>query len=257
MLRIATWNVNSLRARNDRFFAFLERQKPDVVCLQELKMTDDLFPFAKLKDAGYDAAAFGQKTYNGVAIVSKRPMSDVTTGFLDGDEDPQARFIAATVDGVRVMSAYFPNGSEVGSEKYDYKLRWMKRMRTYLDTHAKTHERVLLCGDFNVAAEEIDVHSVDAWKDTTMFHESMRSALTEVRDYGFVDVFRKLRPEEQAFSWWDYRGGSFPRNHGIRIDYIYATPAMNDVLKDSFIDREERKGPQPSDHAPVLADFEI
>lgn len=257
MLRIATWNVNSLRARSDRFFAFLARHSPDVVCLQELKMTDDLFPADALRAIGYEAATFGQKTYNGVAIVSKEPMSDATRGFLDDVDDPQARFVAATIRGVRVMSAYFPNGSEVGSEKYDYKLRWMKRMRAYLEAHARPYDKALLCGDFNVAAEDIDVHAVDAWKDTTMFHESMRRALDEVRDYGFVDVFRRAHPTEQAFSWWDYRQGAFHKNHGIRIDYVFATAAMSERLKDCFIDREERKGQQPSDHAPVIADFDV
>ena len=253
-LSIVTWNVNSLRARNDRFFAFLARHSPDVVCLQELKLTEDIFPFDAIKAAGYHAVAYGQKTYNGVAIVSRDEPQDVLRGV--GDDDPQARVIAATIRGVRVISAYFPNGSEVASDKYVYKLAWMKKLRAHLDATYKVENKLALCGDYNVAPMDLDIHDPAQWKEGVLANDAVRTALEHVREFGFEDTYRKIHPTERAFSWWDYRDLGFQKNKGLRIDHIYATPSLAATCVDSFIDREERKGKLPSDHAPVFSIFE-
>lgn len=257
-MRIVTWNVNSLRVRQDRLVAFLERHAPDVVCLQELKMTDDLYPHEALESLGWQSAVHGQRTYNGVAILTKEPVTDVLVGLDDGVEDPQARLISAKVRGVRVISAYMPNGSSVGSDKWFYKLEWMRRMRTWLDTHASPDEPLALCGDFNVAPDDIDVHAPKEWEDETIFHPEARAGLTHIAKFGLIDAFRTQHPDEPGlYSWWDYRMLGFPKNRGLRIDHIYATPTLAARATHAFIDREERKGKQPSDHAPVVVDFDI
>ena len=254
-MKLASWNVNSVRARSERLLAWLARQEPDVVCLQELKTEDSGFPFAELKAAGYEAVTYGQKTYNGVAILSRTPIERVTRGLSDGVSDDQARLIAGTVQGIRVLSAYVPNGQVVGSEKYAYKLAWLGRLRRYLDRHARVDEPLALCGDFNVAPEERDVYDPLAWQGETLFHADARQALSQVVDFGLVDTLRLHRPEPGLYSWWDYRMLAFPKNRGLRIDQIWATPPLADRCVDASIDREERKGKQPSDHAPCIAVF--
>lgn len=257
-MRIVTWNVNSIRIRQDRLLAFLERHKPDVVCLQELKVEADKYPHELLESLGWHSAINAQKTYNGVAILSRSTPSQVTVGLGDGVEDPQARLVAATIDGVRVVCVYMPNGSTVGSDKWVYKLEWMRRLRRWLDQHATPDTPLALCGDFNVAPEPIDVHEPAAWEDETIYHPEARAGLAHIAQFGLVDTFRQQHPNEPGFySWWDYRMLGFPKNRGLRIDHIFATEPLAAKCTHAFIDREERKGQQPSDHAPVIVDFQL
>lgn len=253
---LATWNVNSIRARKERLVSFLERHQPDVVCLQELKCEQKVLDELELEKHGYHVAATCQKTYNGVAILSKAPLSDVEIGLQDDVDDPQARLIAATVDGVRVISAYIPNGSAVGSDKYEYKMQWMERLRMYLDRNCDPTLPVALCGDFNVAPDERDVHDPALWENETLFHPTARAALQRIMDFGLVDSFRLHNEGAGFYSWWDYRMLGFPKNLGLRIDLILVSHPLATRVQGSFIDREERKGKQPSDHAPVFVRIE-
>jgi exodeoxyribonuclease III len=258
---VASWNVNSLRMRKERLVAWLQEKQPDVVCLQELKMEEPLFPLLEFRAAGYHAVLTGQKTYNGVAILSREahgPLEDVATGMQDGDPDAEARLITATVPGlgVRVMSAYVPNGQVVGSDKYGYKLRWLGRLRRYLDGRFDAQGPLLVCGDFNVAPDDRDVHDPEIWKDTVICHPEARAALAQVMGFGLHDTLRHLRPEESVYTYWDYRMLAFPKNHGIRIDHILCTAPLVPRLREVVVDRNARKGKGPSDHAPILARFE-
>ncbi len=259
--RIATWNVNSIRARLERLLAWLESRRPDVVCLQETKVTDDDFPIAELRQAGYAAAIHGQRTYNGVAILSREPPVDVVRGFADGVEDSQSRFIVATAftpaGPVRLASVYVPNGGSVGTDKFAYKLNWLARWKTWLDAHNAADAPLLLCGDFNIAPEDRDVHDPVAWEGQVLCHPDERAALAGIRDCGFQDLFRRLNPDLNAFSWWDYRQLAFPKNRGLRIDHIYGTQSLAERCRGVSIDREARKGKLPSDHAPVIAEIEL
>lgn len=255
-MRIATWNVNSIRARLDRLLAWLGRASPDVVCLQELKVTDADFPAEAIRAAGYQAAVHGQKTYNGVAILSRGELRDVRRG-MPGFADSQARLISAQVEGVRVVCAYFPNGQAVGSEKWTYKLDWIRRLRATLQEQFQPSDRLVLCGDFNVARDDRDVARPEAWADSVLCHADARRTLEELLDWGLVDVFRRRHPDGGLYSWWDYRMLAFPRNNGLRLDYVTATPTLAERCTTAEIDREERKGAQPSDHAPVSAVFDL
>lgn len=256
-MKIATWNVNSIRARLERALAWLARERPDVLCLQELKCTDDAFPRDAARDAGYHAAVHGQKTYNGVAILSRAEPQDVDTGLSDAADDPQARLIAATVRGVRVLSAYVPNGSVVGSEKWVYKLEWLVRLREHLDRSCDPAEPVVLCGDFNVARFDDEVAFPERWGGSVLCHQDARDALERVRAWGFADAFREHHPEGGAYSWWDYRAGAFPRGDGLRLDHVFATGPLAQACSAAEVDVEERKGSKPSDHAPVVAVFDL
>ena len=250
-MKVATWNVNSIRTRLERALRWLEREAPDVLCLQELKYTEENFPFESLSEAGYTSVVHGQKTYNGVAILSRTEPSDVERGFGDGVEDEQARMISARVAGVRILSLYVPNGSEVGSEKYAYKLEWLQRLREYLERACQPSEPLLLCGDFNVAPDDLDVAQPENWNETVLCHSEVRAALARILDWGLVDSFRQRHPQEVAYTWWDYRNLGFPRNEGLRIDHILTTEPLSRRCVDVVIDRNERKGKQPSDHAPL------
>ena len=255
-MKIVTWNVNSVKARCDRLIAFLEREAPDVVCLQELKCTEDNFPFMEINGAGYECAVFGQKTYNGVAILSKQVASDVVKGMQDNLDDPQARLIAGTVNDVRIVSVYVPNGKEVGSDKYDYKLDWMKRLLSFLKRRHQPSDKIVLCGDINIATDEKDVANPDKWAASVLCHEDARATFRAIRAWGLEDVFRMHHPDGAIYSWWDYRMLGFPKNKGLRIDHIYATESLSAVCTESEIDRGERKGKGASDHAPVIAIFD-
>lgn len=252
-VKLVTWNVNSIRQRFERLVALLARHAPDVVCLQETKTTDADFPAEALRAAGYASVFAGQKAYNGVAILAKGEMADVTRGFRDGGDDEQARLIAATIGGVRVICAYVPNGQSVGSEKYAYKLEWLERLRKMLDREGDHTRPLALVGDFNVAPADADVHDPEAWRGQVLVSEPERAALRHVLDYGLVDAFRDRYPDKVAFTWWDYRMLGFPKNHGLRIDHMLMTRPLAVRLEDVVIDRDERKGKSPSDHAPVLA----
>ena len=252
---IATWNVNSIRARHERVKGWLELRKPDVVCLQELKVEDEKFPRAEYEALGWHVATHGQRTYNGVAILSRLPLGEVTRGLEDGEDDLQARLISATIGGVRVLCAYAPNGESLGSDKYQYKLRWFGRLRRYLDQRFTPQSPLALLGDLNVAPEPRDVHDPHRWEPTVLFHADARAALMQVTQFGLTDAFRLKRDEPGLFTWWDYRAGAFHKNQGLRIDHVYVTSPLVPRVVSAEIDREARKGkPTPSDHAPVLVE---
>ena len=255
-MKIATWNVNSVRARLERLLGWLGREQPDVVCLQELKVTDADFPHAEMEAAGWSAAVHGQKTYNGVAILSRAGLSDVRAGMDDGVADAEARLLSASVAGVRVVSAYVPNGKAVGSDKWAYKLEWLRRLRGYLDRTAKPSDALVLCGDFNVAPQDRDVARVDEWRDTVLCHAQGREALHGVTAWGLTDTIRLHHTGEGPYTWWDYRMLGFPKNNGLRIDHIFATKPLAERCRQAYVVRDERKGKLPSDHAPVVAVFD-
>ncbi len=254
-MKLVTWNINSIRARNDRLFAWIDRERPDVLCLQETKVEDAGFPLEALRKAGYDVATYGQKSYNGVAIASTAPLADVTRGFGDDVPDEEARVIAATTHGVRVVCLYVPNGQGLTAEKYPYKLAWFGRLRAYLERTAKPTDPVVVCGDMNVTADDADVWSPEAWKDQIHCSPKERAALAEVRAWGLTDVFRVHKPEGHVYSWWDYRGVSFFKDQGLRIDHILTSAPMTARCTACTIDRTARKGQDASDHAPVIATF--
>ena len=256
-MKIATFNVNSIRARRDRVFAWLAREKPDVACFQELKVEEKDMPLLELKGLGYDVAAAYQKTYNGVAILSRHKLSDVKLGLDDGEDDPQARVVSATVNGIRVVSVYVPNGQEVGSDKWRYKLRFYERLTRWLKEKNDLGKPFIIVGDYNVAPDARDVHKVSAWENTVLFHPEARAALERMRSVGLYDTFRMLHDEGGRFSWWDYRAGGFQRDDGLRIDQLYASASLAERLTDASIDRDEREGEGPSDHTPCLATFSV
>ncbi len=254
-MKIASWNINSLRKRQERLFAWLEETKPDVVCLQETKCTDEQFPELALKAAGYHSAFQGEKSYNGVAILSKSPPQDMRTSLGDEVVDPQTRFISAKIDKVRIYSIYAPNGQAVGSPAYEYKLNWYRRLRDCLTK--EDVDLMVVCGDFNVAPEDADVHDPDLWRGAIMCSEGERKAFREMCDVDLVDTLRIHHPEGGLFTLWDYRMLAFPKNRGLRIDAVLANKALAKKCAASGIDRDMRKGKEPSDHAPIWAEFTI
>jgi exodeoxyribonuclease-3 len=251
-MKIATWNVNSLKVRLPHVLDWLETSKVDVLCLQETKTEDKGFPFAELASAGYESVHNGQKTYNGVAILSKRALEDVACD-IPGFDDPQKRIIAATVDGVRVICAYMPNGQEVGSEKYAYKLKWLTALTDWLQTEMQRYPRLALLGDFNIAPEDRDVHDPAAWQGQILCSEPEREAFRGFQRLGLSDAFRLFEQAEKSFSWWDYRMMAFRRNMGMRIDHILMSAALTTQCRECAIDKTPRKWERPSDHAPVVA----
>jgi len=253
-VKLVTWNVNSVRAREARLVAWLAKAQPDVLCLQETKVEDGGFPIEALRTAGYEVVLFGQKSYNGVAIASKTPLGSVTRGF--GDDEPggddEARVIAATVGGLRVINVYVPNGQDLASEKYIYKLAWYRRLRRYLDKTASATTPLVLCGDFNVTRDDLDVWAPEQWNGKIHCSAPERAALEEVLAFGLVDVFRTHNPTGKIYSWWDYRGVSFFKNQGLRIDFIFTTEPVAARITAVVVDRDARKGQDASDHAPVV-----
>ncbi len=252
---VATWNINSLNIRKERLLAWLADRAPDVVCLQELKGVEETFPFEEIREAGYHAAVLGQRTYNGVAILSRQEPAEVERGFGDGIDDQQARLIAATISGVRILSAYMPNGSEVGSEKYEYKKEWLGRLKKLLQGRGLPAQPMLLCGDFNIAPSREDASRPDEWEGSVLLNDEMRAVFQDFLQMGLVDTFRLHQPAGNFNSWWDYRQLAFPKNNGLRIDHILASKTMALRCTAARIDREARKGKKPSDHAPVFAEF--
>ncbi|MCX5744910.1 MAG: exodeoxyribonuclease III [Proteobacteria bacterium] len=253
-MKIATWNINSVRMRQDRLIAWLGKAKPDVLCLQETKVEDSLFPLEAIQAAGYHAAIFGQRAYNGVAILSTAPLEDVTTTFADGGEEDGARLIAATTHGVRIVDVYVPNGQDLTSDRYPYKLAWLGRLRAYLDRRP-AGEPLALCGDMNVTRDDLDVWAPDAWRDKIHCSAPERAAFEHLMADGLTDVFRVQNPEGKVYSWWDYRGVSFFKNQGLRIDFVFATATLAQRCTAATVDRDARKGQDASDHAPVVATF--
>lgn len=253
-MKIATWNVNSLRVRLPHVLQWLAAAQPDIVAIQETKTVDEQFPLAALQAAGYNAVFAGQKTYNGVAILSKSPCTDVVTDIPTLD-DPQRRILAATVAGVRVVNLYVVNGAEVGSDKYAYKLDWLAKVTAWLQQQAAEYPQLVVLGDFNIAPEDQDVHDPHACQGQILCSEAERTALQAMQALGLHDTFRLFTQAEKCFSWWDYRAGGFRRNLGLRIDLILASKALVDQCQSCVIDREPRTWEKPSDHAPVVAEF--
>ncbi len=254
-MKLVTWNINSIRARTERLMTWIGRERPDVLCLQETKVEDPGFPLDALTAAGYHVATFGQKSYNGVAIASTAPLGDVARGFGDGESPEDARVIAATTHGVRVVDVYVPNGQDLASDRYPYKLAWFQRLRAYLERTATPQAELVVCGDMNVTADDRDVWSPEQWRDQIHCSPAERAALDEVRAFGLTDVFRMHAPDGGVYSWWDYRGVSFFKNQGLRIDHILATAPLAARCTACTIDRTARKGQDASDHAPVIATF--
>ncbi|NDJ16412.1 exodeoxyribonuclease III [Myxacorys almedinensis] len=261
-MKIATWNVNSVRTRLAHVTAWLTASSADVLCLQETKVTDDLFPQAAFAEVGYRSYVYGQKSYNGVALLSRLPLDAVQMGFgavlpesLVGDLDEQKRVITGVIAGIQVVNLYVPNGSSLDSDKYIYKLRWLKVLREYLQVLLAKSPSLLVCGDFNVALEDIDIHNPKGREKQVMATDAEREALSSVLELGLCDGFRKFTTEGGYFSWWDYRSGAFRRDAGWRIDHHYLTPDLYDRAISCVIDKEPRKLEQPSDHAPVIVEF--
>ncbi|MEM6731580.1 MAG: exodeoxyribonuclease III [Myxococcota bacterium] len=255
-MKLVTWNVNSIKAREERALAWVKKHEPDVLCLQELKVVTEKFPYDAFRELGYEAAVNGQKTYNGVAILSRLDMSDVVIGMPDDAPDEQARVISAEVEGIRVIDVYVPNGSTVGSDKWRYKLAWFERLFDHLESNHDPDAPIVLCGDFNIAPDDHDVARPEEWSNSVLCHPDARSFFRRLVDWGFEDTFRKHHPDGGVYSWWDYRQLGFPKGNGLRIDHILATGAVEETSRSGAIDREERKGKQPSDHAPVIVDFD-
>jgi exodeoxyribonuclease-3 len=251
-MKLATWNVNSLNVRLPHVLDWLRADSADVLCLQETKQEDVKFPYAALQEAGFHAIHAGQKTYNGVAIIARSLPRDVQRG-IPGFDDPQQRLIAATIDDIRIVCAYFPNGQAVGSEKYDYKLRWLDALAVWLEKELRDHPRLALLGDFNIAPEDRDVHDPLAWKDQILCSVPEREAFRRLLGLGLVDAFRLLPQAEKSFTWWDYRTFAFRRNLGLRIDHILLTPPLAQVCTACSVDLAPRRLERPSDHAPVSA----
>ena len=254
-MKLATWNINSIRAREARLAAWLDRERPDVLCLQETKVEDAGFPVAKLRDAGYEVATFGQRSYNGVAICARTPLADVARGLGDGEADEPARLVAATVLGLRVVCVYVPNGEDLASEKFPYKLAWYRRLRAFLERTSSPEAPLVVCGDMNVTADDRDVCAPEKWAGHIHGSETERAALAELRGFPLEDLYRKLHPDGRAYSWWDYRGVAFFKDQGLRIDHVYATASIAARCTACRIDRDARKGQDASDHAPVICDL--
>ncbi len=255
---IATWNVNSLNARMPRVEEWLEAVRPDVVCLQETKMSDAQFPGMDFQRLGYDSVHHGQGRWNGVAVLSRVGIEDVVSGFDDGREpDPDARALWATCGGVRVCSVYVPNGREVGHDHYVYKLDWLGRLRAHLDAHHDPDELLVVLGDWNIAPTDDDVWSAAAFEGCTHVTPDERGALARVKDWGLVDTLRERYPQSGIYSYWDYRNGDFHQRRGMRIDYLLSSRALASRCTADLIDRNARKGTKPSDHAPVMATYEV
>jgi exodeoxyribonuclease-3 len=253
-MKLATWNVNSLTVRLPQVLEWMQAAKPDILVLQEIKQLTEAFPLDAIREAGFHALANGQKTYNGVATISRWPQCDPVTE-IPALGDAQRRVLATTINGLRVINLYVPNGQSLESDKYRYKLGWLAALRDYLAAELKDHEHLAVLGDFNIAPEDRDVYDPADWGDDVLCSGPERAALQELIKLGLVDVFRQFEQPEKIFSWWDYRAARFRRNAGLRIDLILASPALARLCTTSYVDREPRSWERPSDHAPVVAEF--
>ncbi len=260
-MKIATWNVNSVKARLDNAVAWLKEAAPDVVCLQELKCTDDNFPAEPFEALGYNCAVHGQKTYNGVAILSKRPMEDVSPRLPDCDGDDHARYIEAAIPAkkgvVRVASIYAPNGNPIGTDKFAYKLAWLKRLESHAKKLLANEERLVLMGDYNVIPTADDCWDPKAWENDALFQPESRAALRRIENLGYTDAFRATHAETHQYTFWDYQAGAWQKDHGIRIDHILLSPQAADHLKACGIDKKVRGREHPSDHVPVWCELNV
>ena len=256
-MKIATWNVNSIAIRLEQVLNWLKTHDIDVLCLQETKCVDEKFPLESIQNGGYNAAFMGQKSYNGVAILSKHKLENVQYNFPDDDTEAPKRLIAATINNICIVNTYIPNGTEIWTDKFTFKLDWLQRLRKFFDETCPKDSDVLLCGDFNVAPEELDVWSVKNWEGKLHFSKPERAAMHHVKQWGFTDVFRQQNGDLQAFSWWNYREGAFPKNQGLRIDHIWTSKSLAEKCVGCWIDKEPRTWERPSDHTPVVAEFGV
>ena len=260
-MKLATWNVNSIKARLEAVTAWLKEAGPDVLAMQEIKCVDDAFPSAAFEELGYNCAVHGQKTYNGVAILSKRPLEDVTPRLPGGDGDDHARYLEAVVPTkhgvIRVASIYAPNGNPVNSDKFPYKLEWLERLRSHAKKLLRYEEPLALMGDYNVIPTPDDCHDPRAWENDALFQPQSRAALRAIENLGFADAFRACHAETHEYSFWDYQGGAWAKDHGIRIDHILLSPQAADHLKASGIDKQVRGRDKPSDHVPVWCELAL
>jgi len=257
-MRIASWNVNSLKVRLPQVLDWLDSAQPDLLGLQETKLTDDKFPEAEIVAAGYQVIFSGQKTYNGVAILSRlrQAPADIVTG-IPGLADHQRRVLGASYGKLRLLNLYVPNGAEVGSEKFEYKLDWLKKLTRYAKKQLAEHRQFVILGDFNIAPDDRDVHNPEAWEGSVLVSPQERAALNKLCKLGLADTFRLFDQEEKIYSWWDYRMLGFRRNHGLRIDLVLASGALAKKCTASYVDKAPRRLERPSDHAPVVAEFDI
>lgn len=256
-MKIVTWNVNSINVRLLHVLDWIKENRPDVLCLQEIKCVDEKFPAELFQNAGYFTAHYGQQSYNGVAILSLTEGARIERGFIGDAESGQKRFIAASYDDVRVINTYFPNGQSLESEKFVYKLAWMNHLHDYLQSSYQTDQMLALCGDFNIAPDDRDVYDPKAWSGQIHCSPAERAALQKLREWGLVDTFRQHQSETGFYSWWNYREAAFRRNMGLRIDHIWVTPPLADKCVASWIDKTPRALERPSDHAPVVAEFAL
>ncbi|OGT37211.1 MAG: exodeoxyribonuclease III [Gammaproteobacteria bacterium RIFCSPHIGHO2_12_FULL_38_14] len=254
--KIATWNVNSLRVRLPHVLAWIGDVQPDVLALQEIKVPDAEFPFDAFVDAGYTAVFAGQRTYNGVAILSRKKPTEVINDFPNF-HDPQRRILAITLGQLRILNLYVPNGENVLSEKYQYKLAWLNELNRFLQSESKSYSQLIVLGDFNIAPQEIDVHDPKRWEGQVLFSQKERDAFHKILEVGFEDCYRKYSPSAQKFTWWDYRLNAYKRNLGLRIDHILANKPLSSLCKKCYIDEAPRAWERPSDHAPVIAEFNL
>jgi len=255
-MKLATWNVNSLKVRLPQVLDWAGRHRPDVLCLQETKLQNDQFPAIEIRAAGYEPLANGQKTYNGVAILARAASRDEAT-VIPGFPDEQKRVLAATVGALRVICAYVPNGESIASEKYQYKLKWLDAFRAWLGQELTRHPRLAVLGDFNVAPEERDVYDPKAWESQVLFSQPEREAFKSLLDLGLKDSFRLFEQPERSFTWWDYRMNAFRRKMGLRIDHILLSKELAKACTACTIDVEPRRSERPSDHAPVVAELNL
>lgn len=255
MLKLASWNVNSLKIRLEQVLAWLDTTEIDILALQETKTIDDNFPATAFTERGYHINFAGQKTFNGVAIISRFPQTDVITD-IPALQDPQRRILASTIAGVRVINLYVPNGSEVNSDKYHYKLNWLEKVIEFIAQELREHQHLAVVGDFNIAPEDQDVHDPAEWEGCVLVSPPEREAFTRLLAYGLQDSFRLFPQDEKQFSWWDYRAAGFRRNRGLRIDHLLLSKALVDCCLSSKIDKEARRAERPSDHAPVWVELD-
>ncbi len=254
--KIATWNVNSLKVRLPQVLAWLDEARPDVLALQETKLTDDRFPVAEINQAGYQVRFAGQKTYNGVATLSRSSIKTIADSLPEFD-DPQRRVLATNHSGLLILNLYIPNGAEVGSDKYHYKLAWLAKLLPFIQHLQTAYERLIILGDFNIAPADDDVYDPEKWRGSVLVSEPERNAFKTLLTHGLVDCFRLFEQPEKSYSWWDYRAAAYRRNHGIRIDHILASTALAEVCQTCHIDKAPRAFERPSDHTPVIATFDL
>ncbi|MDD4616788.1 MAG: exodeoxyribonuclease III [Alphaproteobacteria bacterium] len=254
-MRIATWNVNSVRARLQNVIAWLNEAKPDILLMQEIKCETESFPVMEFRMAGYGVRTLGQKSYNGVAIASLHPIEDVAEGLPDLSEPSQCRYMEATISGIRVASVYAPNGNPVGTEKFNYKLQWMRRLKARAAELFETEEPVVLGGDFNVIPTELDVYDPKGWERDALFDPRTRAAYREILALGYTETFRALYPDRRAYTFWDYQNGAWAQDRGLRLDHFLLSPEACDRVADCLIDKDARGKDKASDHAPVIVEL--